>query len=287
MQRTARSMLERLEKLEREQEKARLGGGREAVERHHDARPAAAARANRAPARPRLAVPRDRRPLRLRLRVRGRCLAGERDRRRRGGRVHGRRLRPDRPRRHQQPLHAAQAPARPGDRGGEPAAGDRLRRVRRRRPAAPEGDLRPRRRQLPQPDPSLRGRDPERRPRHRQLDRRRRLPARHVRLHGDGPRAGADLPRRPAAGQDGDRGGGRGGGAGRRRDALAGLRRLRVHRRRRARRRPDRSRDHPQPELAQARPRAARRRRRPGPRPRGAARASPPTTCGSRSTPAR
>ena len=83
---------------------------------------------------------------------------------------------------------------------------------------------------------------------------------------------GLDLPRRPAAGEDGDRGGGRGGGARRRRDALPGLRRLRVHRRRRGRRRPDRPRDRPQPELAQARARAARRRRRPDPRPRGAAR---------------
>ena len=66
--------------------------------------------------------------------------------------------------------------------------------------------------------------------------------------------------------------GGRGGGARRRRDALPGLRRLRVHRRRRGRRGPDRPRDRPQPELAQARPRAARHRRRPGPRSRGAAR---------------
>ena len=78
--------------------------------------------------------------------------------------------------------------------------------------------------------------DPDDRARHRQLDRRRRLPARHVRLHGDGPRAGPDLPRRAAAGEDGDRRGGRGGGARRRRDALARLRRQRVHGRRRGRR---------------------------------------------------
>ena len=183
-----------------------------------------------------------------------------------------RRLRSDRPRRHQQPLHAAQEPARPGDRDGKPAAGDRLRRVRRRRPAAPEGDLRARRRQLPQPDPQVGGGHPDDRARDRQLDRRRRLPAGHVRLHGDGARAGPRLPRRPAAGQDGDRRGGRGGGARRRRDALADLRRLRVHRRRRGRRSADRARDRPQPELAQARPRAARQRRRSGPRSRGAAR---------------
>ncbi len=39
----------------------------------------------------------------------------------------------------------------------------------------------------------------------RQLHRRRRLRARHVRLHRDGPRPGQGLPRRSAPGEDGDR----------------------------------------------------------------------------------
>ena len=65
---------------------------------------------------------------------------------------------------------------------------------------------------------------PDDRPRLRQLDGRRRLPARHVRPRrdGQGPRQG--LPRRPAAGEDGHRRGGRRRVARRRRDALADLR---------------------------------------------------------------
>ena len=57
----------------------------------------------------------------------------------------------------------------------------------------------------------------------RQLDRRRRLRARHERLHRDGQGAGQGVPRRPAAGEDGDRRGVRRRVARRRRDARAGL----------------------------------------------------------------
>ena len=57
----------------------------------------------------------------------------------------------------------------------------------------------------------------------RQLHRRRRLRARHVRLHGDGQGAGQGVPRRPAAGEDGDRRGVRRRVARRRRDARPDL----------------------------------------------------------------
>ena len=46
---------------------------------------------------------------------------------------------------------------------------------------------------------------PDDRARLRQLHRRRRLRARDERLHGDGQGAGQGVPRRPAAGEDGDR----------------------------------------------------------------------------------
>ena len=65
------------------------------------------------------------------------------------------------------------------------------------------------------------------------LHRRRRLRARDERRDRDRPRAGHDLPRRPAAGEGGDRRGGHRRGARRRRPALAHLRRHRPPRRRR------------------------------------------------------
>ena len=90
----------------------------------------------------------------------------------------------------------------------------------------------------------------------RLVDRRRRLRAGHERLRraAEGRRAG--LPRRAAAGEDGDRRGRRRGVARRRRDARAGQRPRRLPRRRRARRAAHRPRDRRAPQLAQARPRS-------------------------------
>ena len=68
--------------------------------------------------------------------------------------------------------------------------------------------------------------DPDDLPGVRQLDRGRRVHPGHERLRRDGREAGAGLPRRPAAREDGDRRGDRPRGARRRRDALADLRRL-------------------------------------------------------------
>ncbi len=79
----------------------------------------------------------------------------------------------------------------------------------RRRPPHPGRPLRARRQHLPGADPALGPGHPDGRARVRQLDRRRRLRARHVRPLGDGRPAGQGLPRRASAGQDGDRRGGR------------------------------------------------------------------------------
>ena len=86
----------------------------------------------------------------------------------------------------------------------------------------------------------------------RQLDRRRRVRAGHERLHRDGQGAGQGVPRRPAAGEDGDRRGVRRRVARRRRDARPGLRPRRLPRPGRARRDPDRPADRGAAELAQA-----------------------------------
>ena len=139
-------------------------------------------------------------------------------------RVRDHRARPDRARRRDEPVHAAEDPARAGDRPGQPAAGDQPRRVGRRRPADAGRPVRPRRADLPRPHRAVGAGDPDHRARVRQLDRRRRVRARHVRLRGAGRRAGQGVPRRPAAGEDGDRRGIRRRGARRRRDALPGLR---------------------------------------------------------------
>ena len=85
----------------------------------------------------------------------------------------------------------------------------------------------------------------------RQLDRRRRLRPRHVRLHRLRPRRGQGVPRRPAAGEDGDRRGVRRRVARRRRDARPDLRARRLPRRGRARRHPDRAADRGPAQLAQ------------------------------------
>ena len=114
---------------------------------------------------------------------------------------------------------------------------------------------------------------PDRRAGVRQLHRRRRLRARHVRLRRPGRQAGQGLPRRPAAGQDGHRRGRRRRGARRRRHALPRLRvwattspstrstAIRIGRA-----------DRRRPQLAQARARADAARRRAALRCRGTAR---------------
>ena len=75
----------------------------------------------------------------------------------------------------------------------------------------------------------------------------------HERLHGDGQGARQGVPRRAAAGEDGDRRGVRRRVARRRRDARPHLRPRRLPRRGRARRDPDRPADRGQAQLAQGR----------------------------------
>ena len=87
----------------------------------------------------------------------------------------------------------------------EPAAGDLAGRVRRGGPAHPEGDLHPGRPAVPGPDPAVGGRHPDHRAGVRQLHRRRRLRAGHVRPRGDDRRAVQGVPGRAAAGEDGHR----------------------------------------------------------------------------------
>ncbi len=88
----------------------------------------------------------------------------------------------------------------------------------------------------------------------------------HVRPRRHGQGAGQGVPRRTAAGEDGDGRGGRRRVARRRRDALARLRAVRPPRRRRARRHPHRPAHRRPPQLAQARPAAGHRRRAAGAR---------------------
>ena len=137
------------------------------------------------------------------------------------------------------------------DRRGEQPPDDLARRVRRRGPPDPEGDLHPRRQGLPRPDPGLEAAPADDRAGLRQLHRRRGLRARHERLHRDGQAAGQGLPRWPAPGQDGHRRGVRRRVAGRRRDARPGLRPGRLPRRGRAGRHPDRAPDRRPAQLAQ------------------------------------
>ena len=92
----------------------------------------------------------------------------------------------------------------------------------------------------------------------------------HERLHGDGQGAGQGVPRRPAAGEDGDRRGVRRRVARRRRDARPDLGPGRLPRRGRARRDPDRPADRGPAQLAQG----GRRHRRRAP-----SRTPTPTSC--------
>ena len=140
---------------------------------------------------------------------------------------------------------------------------------------------------LPRPDRAVRAGHPDHRAGLRQLHRGRRLRARHVRLRGAGGPAGQGVPGRPAAGQDGHRRGLRRRGAGRGRDALPGVRPVRLLRRRRAGLHPDRAPDRVRAELAQARPRpGAAGRRAATTTPRNCSASRRPTS-GSRSTRAR
>ena len=272
-------MLERLEKLAAEQEKAPPRRRRGEDRPPSRARPDAAPGADRDAARSRFAVPRAGAARRLRLRVRAGRLAGRRDRPGRGRRVHGHRLR-SRP--------CAAAPRTP-TRCARACGCRRSLRVN-RLPAigfveSGGADL-PRQKEIFVPGGAT----------FRNLTQASAAGVPTVALvTGNSTAGGAYLPGMSdyvvmvreqglvflggsAAGQDGDRRGGRGGGARRRRDALADLRRLRVHGRRRGRSLPDRARDRPQPELAQARARLpAAAASRPCTTPRSCS-GSPPTT---------
>ena len=127
---------------------------------------------------------------------------------------------------------------------------------------------------------------PDDRHRVRQLDRRRRLRARHVRLRRDDRAALEGVPRRPAAGEDGDRRGERRREPRRRRHARPGQRPRRPLRRRRGRRAAHRPPIVRRLNHRKLGPRPARRRPAAAPRPRAADRASRRPTCGCRSTPA-
>ncbi len=138
----------------------------------------------------------------------------------------------------------------------EPAAGDLAGRVRRRRPADPEGDLHPRRTDVPRPDPAVGGGHPDHRAGVRQLHRGRRLHPRHVRPRRDDQGTLEGVPGRAAAGEDGHRRGVRRRVARRRRDARPHFGSGRLLRRRRARRHPHRPPHRRAAELAQAGSRA-------------------------------
>ncbi len=152
------------------------------------------------------------------------------------------------------PITLAKTVARDGDRRDESDAGHQPDRIGRRRPARAGEDLRP------AADAQF-----------RELTRRsaERIPTiclvfgsstaggayipgmSRLRRHGEGRREG--VPRRAAAGEDGDQRGDRRRVARRRRDAQPRLRRVRLPRRGRARRHPHRPRDRRAPQLAEAR----------------------------------
>ena len=169
--------------------------------------------------------------------------AGRRPRHRHRPRVRARgadrRQRRDGEGRHLLPDHREEAPARAADRAREPAALRLPGRLGRRVPAAAgRGLSRPRalRPHLLQPGAHVGRGHPADRGRDGLVHGRRRLRAGDVRRDGHRQGHGHDLPRRPAAGEGGDRRGRDGRGARRRRRAHAALRRGRLPgRRRRAR----------------------------------------------------
>ena len=200
----------------------RRGRRREGPRPPRRARQAAAARAGRPPARPRQPLPRAR-PARRRGPLRRRR-AGRRDHRRgrpgRGPRGRRRRQRRDRQRRHLLPDDGEEAPAGAGGGAAEPAALPLPGRLGRRLPAdAGRGLPRPRalRPHLLQPGDDVGAGDPAAGRGDGLVHGGRRLRPGDERRDDHRPRPGHDLPRRPAAGEGGDRPGGDRRGARRRR----------------------------------------------------------------------
>ncbi len=155
-----------------------------------------------------------------------------------GREVHDRLQRRDHQGRHLLSDDGEEAPAGAGDRAREPAALPLPRRFRRREPAAPDRGLsRPRafRPHLLQPGDALGRGHPADRLRDGLLHGGRRLCAGHVGRDDHRAEAGHDLPRRPAAGEGGDRRGRDGRGSRRRRRPCPAV----------GRRRPLRHRRHP------------------------------------------
>ena len=237
------AMLEKLADLETQHAIAVAGGGEKYVDRHH-------AR-GKLTARERIELLVDPGSAFLELSP----LAGwgsdftvgaSRGHRHRGGRgrgVHDHRERPDGEGRRLQPLDGQEGVPRLADRRGERPADDLAGRVRRCGPADPEGDLHPRRQALPRPHAFVGAQAAHDRAGLRQLDRGRGVRPGHERLHRLRPRRRQGVPRRPAAGEDGDRRGVRRRVARRCGDACPGLRARGLPRRGRARRDPDRAAD--------------------------------------------
>ena len=274
--------------LNEQLEKVRLGGGEKARARHTSTRQAAPARARGPAARPRRAVPGALAARRARHVRRGRAGRGDDHRRRAraGPRVRDRRQRRDGQGRHLLPDDGQEAPAGAGDRAPERAAVHLPRGLRRRVPAAPgRGVPGPRalRADLLQPGDDERARHPADRGRDGLVHGGRRVRAGDERRVRDRPRAGHDLPRRPAAREGRDGGGGHRGGAGRRRPALAHVRRHRPSRRRRRPRAGDRPRHRGHAPAADARPGSASPSKRRTTIPIRSSTSSPPT-CASRTT---
>ena len=140
---------------------------------------------HRAARRPGLAVPRAEPARGLGQRVQGRRQHGRRHRRGVWRGMHDRRQRPDGQRRHQQPVDIAKDTAGQPDRLPEPASRHFAGGIGRGGPAHPEGNLHPRRTDVPRPDPALGGRDPHHRTGIRQLHCGWRLRSRDVRSRGD------------------------------------------------------------------------------------------------------
>ena len=233
------------------------------------ARPAAAARAPGAAARPRLAVAgavvdgrlagRPRRP--RQERARRRRHQRHRQHQRHALRHHRQRL-GHRCRRH--PAHGRrQDPARAGHRDAEQAALRAADRIGRRQPAAVQGGrLRQRRQAVLQPGPAVGRGHPGHRPGARLVHRRRRLHAGLVGLRDHGARPRQGLPGRPAAAEGGHRRDRQGRGTRRCRDAHQRLRPGRVPGRGRCRRGAHRARSAGAAEVGRRRP-AQRHRCRP------------------------
>ena len=237
----------------------RGAGGDEALDRAPSrARQAPGPRADRAPPRPGLGLPRAlaaRGDRALRRRCPGRRHRHGR-RPHRGHDLRRRRQRRDRQGRHLLPDDGQEAPARAGDRAREPAAVPVPRRFRRRVPAAPGGRLpgsRPLRAHLLQPGPHVGRRHPAGGAGDGLVHGRRRLRPGDERRDRHRQGHGHDLPRRSAAREGGHRRGRHARGArrlGRPHPAVGGRRPRGARRRARAGARPI---DHRQPQSQGAR----------------------------------